>query len=65
MVMTTIGSGYWPITAEGRILALLLAVYAFAVFGYITASLASILVARDRVAAPPVGAAVERDVRSP
>ena len=48
MVMTTMGSDYWPVTPEGRILALLLAVYAFAIFGYLTASLASILVARDR-----------------
>ncbi len=41
MTMTTMGSDYWPKTVEGRILGWLLAVYAFAVFGYITAAIAS------------------------
>ena len=41
------GSEYWPKTVEGRILGWLLAVYAFAVFGYITASFASFFVGRD------------------
>jgi voltage-gated potassium channel len=41
MMMTTMGSDYWPHTWEGRVVAWLLAVYAFVVFGYITASLAS------------------------
>jgi voltage-gated potassium channel len=45
MMMTTIGSDIWPQTAEGRVLAWLMAVYAFAVFGYITAFLASIFLA--------------------
>ncbi len=39
MIMTTMGS--WPQTPEGRVLCLLLAVYAFAVFGYVTAMLAA------------------------
>jgi voltage-gated potassium channel len=47
MTMTTLGSSYEPLTVEGRLLALLLAVYAFAVFGYVTAALASYLVGRD------------------
>lgn len=47
MVMTTMGSEYWPRTLEGRILALLLAMYAFAVFGYVTAAIASLLVEGD------------------
>jgi voltage-gated potassium channel len=47
MIMTTMGSDYWPQTTEGRILALLLAVYAFTVFGYVTAALASYFVGRD------------------
>jgi voltage-gated potassium channel len=48
MVMTTLGSDYyWPRTAEGRALCFLLAVYAFAVWGYITASLATFFVGRD------------------
>lgn len=41
MIMTTLGSEYWPQTAEGRILTWLLSVYALAVFGYITATIAS------------------------
>lgn len=47
MVMTTMGSEYWPQTAEGRVLCLLLSLYAFAVFGYVTAALASFFVGRD------------------
>lgn len=47
MLMTTMGSAYWPVTAEGRVLCLLLAVYAFTVFGYITAAFASFFVGRD------------------
>lgn len=47
MLLTTMGSAYWPITAEGRVLCLLLSVYAFTVFGYITASFASFFVGRD------------------
>ena len=34
MIMTTMGSEYWPQTAEGRVLCFLLSLYAFAVFGY-------------------------------
>lgn len=44
MIMTTMGSQYWPQTPEGRILCLLLAVYAFSVFGYVTAFLASLFI---------------------
>lgn len=47
MLMTTMGSEIWPRTPEGRLLCLLLAVYAFAVFGYVTAAIASFFVARD------------------
>jgi voltage-gated potassium channel len=47
MLMTTMGSEYWPKTIEGRILAFVLAVYAFTVFGYITATLASHFVRVD------------------
>lgn len=48
MILTTMGSQAWPETLEGRLLALLLSVYAFTVFGYITAALASFFVDRDR-----------------
>jgi voltage-gated potassium channel len=47
MVMTTMGSEYWPQTAEGRVLCLVLALYAFAVFGYVTATLATFFIGRD------------------
>ncbi len=44
MMMTTMGSDYFPKSAEGRVTALLLAVYAFAIFGYITATVASAII---------------------
>ena len=47
MVMTTMGSDYFPKTAEGRVLCLALAVFAFAVFGYVTATLATFFIGRD------------------
>ncbi|MBP1598169.1 MAG: ion transporter [Acidobacteria bacterium] len=47
MVMTTMGSQYWPQTFEGRVLCVFLALYAFAVFGYLTAALATFFVGRD------------------
>lgn len=47
MLLTSIASEYWPQTAEGRVLCLLLSVYGFAVFGYMTASLASFFIGRD------------------
>lgn len=47
MMMTTIGSDYFPRTTEGRILCFVLALYAFAVFGYVTAALATFFVGRD------------------
>jgi voltage-gated potassium channel len=47
MIMTTMGSDYFPKTPEGRILCFLLALYGFAVFGYVTATLATFFVGRD------------------
>ncbi|MDP9311333.1 MAG: ion transporter [Chloroflexota bacterium] len=47
MIMTTMGSEYWPKTGEGRILGWLLSLYAFAIFGYITATIASYFVGQD------------------
>jgi voltage-gated potassium channel len=47
MVMTTMGSEYWPQTLEGRILCVALALYAFSVFGYVTAALATFFIGRD------------------
>lgn len=47
MIITTLGSEYWPQTLEGRVLAYILALYAFAIFGYVTATLATFFVGRD------------------
>jgi voltage-gated potassium channel len=47
MIMTTLGSAHWPGTAEGRILGFLLSLYAFGIFGYITATLATFFVGRE------------------
>jgi voltage-gated potassium channel len=47
MLLTTMGSGYWPETAEGRVLCFLLSLYAFAILGYLTAALASFFIGRD------------------
>ena len=47
MLLTSIGSDYFPRTAEGRVLCFILALYGFAVFGYMTATLATFFVERD------------------
>jgi voltage-gated potassium channel len=47
MIMTTMGSQFWPETAEGRMLCLFLALYAFAVFGYVTAAIATFFIGLD------------------
>jgi voltage-gated potassium channel len=47
MVMTTLGSQYWPETFEGRILGFILSLYAIGVFGYVTATLATFFIGRD------------------
>lgn len=47
MLIASIGTDFWPTTAEGRLLSSLLAVYGLAVFGYITAAFATFFVGRD------------------
>lgn len=47
MLIATMGSGFWPETPEGRVLALLLSIYGFAVFGYITASFATFFIGQE------------------
>jgi voltage-gated potassium channel len=47
MLLTSIGSQFWPSTTEGRVLTVLLSLYGFATFGYITATFASFFVGRD------------------
>jgi voltage-gated potassium channel len=47
MLLTSIGSEYWPRTPEGRVLCLLLSLYGFAILGYVTATLATFFIGRD------------------
>lgn len=47
MLMTTMGSEYWPQTPEGRVLCFFLSLYAFAVFGYLTAAIATFFIGHD------------------
>ncbi len=56
-VMTTLGPDQWPRTGEGRILGFLLAIYALAVFGYITANIASYFLGRTPEAKSSAGGA--------
>ena len=55
MLLTSIGSDYFPQSAEGRMLCFILAVYGFAVFGYMTATLATFFIQRDNETAPERG----------
>lgn len=59
MLVASIGSDFWPQTSEGRMLTMLLSLYGLAVFGYITATLASFFVGRDaeETAGPVAGSA--------
>lgn len=50
MLVSTMGSSFWPSTAEGRVLALLLTTYGLAVFGYITASFATFFIGQEAAA---------------
>jgi voltage-gated potassium channel len=47
MIMTTLGSEYWPLSASGRVLCFFLSLYAFGVFGYVTATLATFFIGSD------------------
>ncbi|SEJ73489.1 voltage-gated potassium channel [Deinococcus reticulitermitis] len=52
MLLTSLGPEYWPRTGEGRALTFLLGVYGLAVFGYITATLASFFIGSDQEREP-------------
>jgi voltage-gated potassium channel len=52
--MTT-GATHQPATAEGRLLGWLLSLFGLGVFGYLTATLASHFIGREREAASPAG----------
>ena len=47
MTIMTMGSGAWPQSVEGRIVGLLLSLFSFTIFAYVTASLASHFLERD------------------
>lgn len=47
MRVITAGSDFWPVTPEGRGLAFLLALFGYAIFGYVTATLATFFIGRD------------------
>jgi voltage-gated potassium channel len=47
MRVITAGSEAWPLTSEGRALAFVLAVFGYAIFGYVTATLATFFIGRD------------------
>jgi voltage-gated potassium channel len=53
MLLTTIGSQYWPVTPEGRALGFLLSLYGVGVLGYLAATFASWFIGQD--AAKPDG----------
>jgi voltage-gated potassium channel len=47
MLMTTLGPPSWPTTIGGRLLCVVLGLYAFTIFGYVTATLATFFIDRD------------------
>lgn len=47
MRIITSGSDYWPVTSEGKGLAFILALFGYAIFGYVTATLATFFIGRD------------------
>ncbi len=65
MMITTVGSEYWPQSVEGRVLCLVLALYAFAVFGYVAATLSTFFIEQDAESkdAALVGAKAVEEVR--
>ena len=58
MRVITAGSDFWPATPEGRGLAFILSLFGYAVFGYVTATLATFFIGRDaeEAEAPLAGA---------
>jgi voltage-gated potassium channel len=64
MLITSIGSDYFPKTGEGRMLCLILSLYGFAVFGYVTATLATFFIQRDNETAPDRGEACIADLQN-
>jgi voltage-gated potassium channel len=65
MRVITAGSDFWPSTAEGRYLAFILSLFGYAVFGYVTATLATFFIGRDAEEkdAPVAGSAEIAEVK--
>ncbi len=53
-MVTTINNEKFAVTAEGRVIAILLRIFAVSVFGFITASIASYLIGRQAAAQAPM-----------
>ena len=70
MLMISLGSDYWPKTAEGRILCFVLSLYGFGLFGYVTATLSSLFIGRDaeheegEIASAAAVAALHEEIRT-
>jgi voltage-gated potassium channel len=47
MLVATMGTDFWPKTTEGRLLCFLIAVYGYAVWGYVTAALATFFIGQE------------------
>lgn len=62
MIITTMGSGYWPVTPEGRILCVLLSLYALGILGYLAAALAAYFVGRDEELAGQQGTSAQLEL---
>ncbi|HET7897601.1 MAG TPA: potassium channel family protein, partial [Flavisolibacter sp.] len=65
MRIITAGSDYWPQTPEGRGLTFILALFGYAIFGYVTATLATFFIGRDaeEEKAPVAGAKDVEEVK--
>lgn len=61
MLVSTTGTDFWPVTPEGRLLALLLSIYGLAIFGYIAASLATFFIGQE-ASAPDSDVASAREI---
>jgi voltage-gated potassium channel len=62
MLLSTIGSDYWPQTAQGKLLCVALSLYAVGILSYVAATLASFFIGSD--AADPKGdIASEQELR--
>lgn len=54
MLMASLGTEYWPYSAEGRLFCFLIALFGLGFFGYITASFASFFVGSDATCAKEI-----------